>query len=169
MTKIKGYKKLNKVVSAPLKQFGIKKAVCGDIYCYCFDSEKIYFKLTVDREDRLFNEFVKERFNYDVKEYGFIISLLHEVGHHKNNDDVDGDVYDFCLKEKNRIETEIKNATRLKYKKLQCQYFNLPDEIMATAWAVNYAKKHPKKIKKMWHKIQPAILKFYTKNKITDD
>ena len=43
---------------------------------------------------------------------------------------------------------------------------NLTDEKMATAWAVEYARKHPKKIKKMWHKIYPAIIEFYETNGI---
>ena len=168
MVKLKGYKKLNKAITAPLKQFGIKKAVCGKSYCYLFNKEKIIFQLTIGIEDKWFNTFVKKRFNYKI-EYPFVISLLHEVGHHLNNEDIDGEVYAFCLSEKARIDKEMPSATKKRQKELEFQYFSLPDEIMATAWAINYAKKHPKKIKKMWRKMQPAILEFYAKNNITDD
>ena len=68
-----------------------------------------------------------------------------------------------------RIQEEMLTATGAESKALEWQYFNLPDEIMATQWAVNYAKEHPKKIKKMWKKAQSALLDFYKKNGVLDD
>ena len=164
MAKVKGAKVLNKAISKELSVFGIKKAVCTDEYSYLYDKEMITYKLTEGTvEDIWFIKFIKERFNYEVK-YPFIMSLLHEVGHHKANDDIDGTVYDFCLSEKERIQEEMLTATGKESKKLEWQYFNLPDEIMATNWAVEYAKAHPKKVKKMWKNAQKALLKFYKKN-----
>lgn len=168
MAKVKGIKKLNKTVSAQLSSFGISKAILSDTYAYHFDTEKITYKITKDIEDEWFVEFVKERFDYEIKN-SFIFSLLHEIGHHKANDDIDGAVYDFCICEKERISNEMLTANNEKSKKLEWQYFNLPDEIMATQWAVNYAKKHPKKIEKMWEKMQFALIDFYGKNDITED
>lgn len=161
----KGKKVLNKVVSNELATFGIKKAFCGNEYSYDFDSKTVTFKECENGiEDVWFTDFIKERFNYDVR-YPFIMSLLHEVGHHKNNDDVVGAVYDFCISEKERIIYESMSAEdEQTAKNLSWQYFNLPDEIMATAWAVDYARKHPKKIKKMWKKMRVALLDFYEKN-----
>ena len=54
-------------------------------------------------------------------------------------------------------------------KELEFEYFNLPDEIMATQWAVNYIKNNPERVKIMWHNIQKALKKFYKKNKVTED
>ena len=45
----------------------------------------------------------------------------------------------------------------------------LPDEIIATAWAVNYAKQHPQKIRKMHNAILNALMEFYTINNLTED
>ena len=164
MAKVKGAKVLNKAITEELSTFGIKKAVCTDTYSYLYDKEMVTYKLTENTaEDKWFIEFIKERFDYNVR-YPFIMSLLHEVGHHKANDDVCGEVYDFCIEEKKRIEKEIQTANAEETKKLEWQYFNLPDEIMATKWAVDYAKAHPKKIKKMWEKSQKALLDFYKKN-----
>jgi len=165
----KGRKVLNKTISNELSAFGIKKAVCGDEYSYDYDKEIVTFKESENGiEDIWFTEFIKERFNYDVR-YPFVMSLLHEVGHHKNNDDVVGEVYDFCLAEKERIMYEtMATDDEETAKALTWQYFNLPDEIMATAWAVNYARKHPKKIKKMWKKMRSALLDFYEKNNFKD-
>lgn len=170
MAKLKGLNELNKAVSAEVKPFGIEEAFCeGFNYSYHFDTEKIGFTIVEDESDRLFNEFIEERFGYTVKST-FIISLLHEIGHYKANDDIIDSVYDFCEEEKERIFSEMSNAKTLaERRKLQYQYFNLPDEIMATAWAVGYAKKHPKKIKKMWENCEKALHKFYEINEVTGD
>ena len=161
---VKGYKKLNKTVSLQLKPFGISKAICTDEYSYLFEKEMVTFKLTEDEiEDKWFIEFVKERFNYNVK-YPFIFSLLHEVGHHKTFDDICDSIYDFCDTEKERINSEMQTASMRKSKKLEWQYFSLPDEILATNWAVHFCKKHPKTVEKMWKEIVKALQEFYLIN-----
>ena len=167
---IKNVDKLNEVVSKTLSPFGISKAECGTEYLYQYVDESVTFKLTENTlEDRWFTEFVKERFNYKVR-YPFIFSLLHEVGHHKANDEIEGDIYDFCIAEKKRIDEELEKVkSEKKAKKLEWQYFNLPDEIMATQWAVNFCKEHPKKVKKMWEKCQTALYDFYKVNGIADE
>lgn len=169
MAKLKGMKKLNKTISAELKPFGISKAVCSDEYSYNFVDESVNFKLTENEiEDRWFTEFIKERFNYNVR-YPFVMSLLHEIGHHKANDEITDAIQDFCENEKERITAEMFNADSEYSKKLEWQYFNLPDEIMATQWAVTYAIKHPKKIKKMWVKMKEALINFYKINGVMDE
>ena len=169
MAKVKGLKKLNKKISKELAPFGIEKAFCSNDYSYIFTSKQVTFKLTEGTcEDKWFTEFVKERFNYDVR-YPFIISLLHEVGHSKTDDQIQDELYNFCFKEKERIDKEMESVETIEEaKKLEWQYFNLPDEIVATAWAINYAKTYPKKVEKMWRKSQKALLKFYNKNNIED-
>ena len=49
-------------------------------------------------------------------------------------------------------------------RKLEWQYFGLPDEIMASAWAVDFAKENPAEIERMWKAIEKAFHKFYAKN-----
>jgi hypothetical protein len=44
----------------------------------------------------------------------------------------------------------------------------LPDEIMATQWAVAYAKKHPKIVEKMWAEMAVALMDFYRVNGVLD-
>lgn len=168
--KLKNCNKINKAVSAQLSPFGISKAILSNEYSYDFEDESITYKLTENEfEDKLFVDFIKERFGYKSK-YHFIISLLHEVGHHKANDEIEGAIYEFCIAEKERISNAINNSDNPKeIKKLEYQYFNLPDEIMATQWAVNWARKHPKKIEKMWAKLTKALLEFYEDNGLFDD
>lgn len=168
MSKLKGKKKLNKAVSAQLAQFGIKDAKLSTEYSYMWKKERITYKLTETIEDELFNAFVLDRFGYKV-ENTFIFSLLHEVGHHLANDEIDGAICDFCNKEKRRINKGMKIAeTEEEVKILEYQYFNLPDEIMATQWAVNYAKQNPLEVGVMWACIKQELEKFYKKNGLTE-
>jgi hypothetical protein len=166
MAKIKGEKKLNKALTTAFKGFGVDMELC-DTYQYTLTDDTVGFCLLVDRmEDSLFNEFIEERFGYKVKNT-FMISVLHEIGHHMTLEDiyVSDFVYDFCHKEKERIETAMETATKKKdIKRLEWEYFNLPDEIAATAWAVDYAQTHKKKLDKIWGKVQKALVDFYKKN-----
>lgn len=169
MAKIKGKRALNKAISAQLSVFGINKAVLDNEYSYIFDSETVTYKITEnENEDAWFVEFIKERFGYNIK-YPFVLSLLHEVGHHKTYDDLGEMITDFCENEKARIAMDMEEANAEQSKVLEWQYFNLPDEIMATQWAVNYAKAHPRKVAKMWREMQAALMEFYEKNGVTEE
>ena len=159
MSKIKkALKKMNKVMSAELAPFGIDRAKYTGEYSYSFDKNRVDYKLTNTAiEDKWFNEFVLERFRYQIKS-DFIFSLLHEIGHAKANDNITGDILDFCLEEKARIGIEMMVAEDEETgRALSFQYFQLPDEIMATQWAVAYAETHKKQLKKMLKRMTPAI------------
>ena len=165
--RIKGKKKLDKAILAEVIPFGIQSAKLSNEYAYYYEDESISYKLNCGAvEDEWFNEFLEERFGYKCKgsAESFVLSILHEVGHHKANDEIEGAILDFCNTEKERIDREMQDADAERSKVLEWQYFNLPDEIMATQWAINYAKKHPKKIIKMWKAIEPVIIDLYRKN-----
>ena len=166
--RLQGKRELNKAMTEIFKPFGISKVFLASTYAYYFEDEKISFKLTENTfEDTAFINFVEQRFDYKI-EHPFIFSMLHELGHHLNNEEIEGEIYEFCMREKDRIETAIQTAfDEDTLTILEEQYFNLPDEIMATAWAVDYAKRHPKKIKKMWRECEKAFHAFYEKNNIT--
>ena len=167
MSHIRGKKALNKTVSTVLAPFGISKAVLSDSYCYMWEKEIVEFSIMSDIEDDWFNEFINERFGYEVQ-HNFVISLLHEVGHHFTYNDVDGSVLAFCSDEKERIDVEMEDADEVRSKELEWQYFNLPDEIVATAWAVKFAKENPEKIEEMWATLRKALFKFYEENGLTE-
>ena len=172
MSKLKGLTKLNKAVSAELAPFGISKAKLSDEYSYVYADDSVTYKVIADDIiDKMFNDFVEERFGIDTTFYGsFVISLLHEVGHYKANDEIEGAIYDFCVNEKKRIHEELMEVdAEEQIRALEYQYFNLPDEIMATQWAVNWIKKHPKKMKMMNENMRKAVLEFAEKNGFFDE
>lgn len=165
---MRGLKKLNSVITKQLKTFGISKAVCSDEFCYYYISEEITYKLTQTIEDKWFMEFIEETFGY-APTNSFIMSLLHEVGHHNTYDDVEDEDMDFSEDEKERISEEIQTADAERAKALEWEYFNLPDEIVATEWAVDYAVNHTKELEDMWQEILKALAEFYERNGVTND
>ena len=168
MAKLKGTKKLNKKMTEIFRVSDDDiRLKLSDIYSYIFEKEVVTFTVKESIEDKWLDEFIKERFGYTVK-YSFVMSILHELGHHFNNDDIEGDIYEFCMAEKERIEKEIAFADMDRSKELEWQYFNLPDEIMATAWAVEWAKHHKKEMKEMNNKAMQALKDFYEENNVTE-
>ena len=163
---MKGLKKLNKAIKAEVEKFGIEKVGMAD-WEYNLNRQSVSYTLLDNRlEDELFIKFVKERFGFKPLN-NFMLSLFHELGHKATYEEIfENDVvYDFCQEEKDRIEKEINDAeTKKQVKKLEYQYFNLPDEIIATKWAVDYMTKNKDEIKEMWKRIEKEILKFYEKN-----
>lgn len=166
MARIKGLRALNRAVTKELSVFGIHKAICSTDYEYQFDTHDVYFQLNADCiEDIWFAKFVEQEFKFHV-EHDFVMALLHEVGHHKTYFDLEDEVIDFCIDEKDRIAKAMTTANAKESERLEFEYFNLTDEYVATAWAVEYAKEHPKHIERMWRNLCKAFNTFYKKNKI---
>lgn len=167
MAKVKGLKKLNNAIKVALADFGINKFKMNGDWAYYPEENIITYSLLENKlEDIWFNEFVKKRFGYKVKN-SFMITVLHEVGHKETLEDIyeSDTVYEFCMREKKRIEKAMENAKDKKEcKKLEFEYFSLPDEIIATEWAVNYAKEHEAELMTAWIAIKKALTEFYAKN-----
>ena len=164
---MKGLKKLNKAMKTAFEQFGIDRFVMNGDWAYYPENNKITYSLVENKvEDIWFNEFVKKRFGYKVKNT-FIITVLHEIGHKMTLEEIyESDVvYEFCMREKQRIDNEMENVKNMKQaKKLEFDYFSLPDEIIATEWAVNYAKEHEEELAETWKAVKEALFDFYAKN-----
>lgn len=165
---VKGLKKLNSVITKQLMPFGISEAICSNDFSYWYVEEEVHYKLTQTIEDEWFMEFIKETFGY-VPTNSFIMSLLHEVGHHNTYDELEDEDINFSEDEKERISEEMQTADAERTKALEWEYFNLPDEIVATEWAVDYAVNHTEEIKQMWEEILTALQEFYERNGITND
>lgn len=168
--KIKGFRTLNKKITEAFS--GIVEDVrfrWSEEPCFRYDKRIIeYALLEGNIEDVWFNEFVEERFGYTVKNT-FMITMLHEIGHYMTEDDVDGFVYDFCLSEKEKIQEAMNKAETLKEaRELEWRYFNLPDEIGATAWAVTFARDNKELLDEIWENVTKALHEFYAKN-ITEE
>lgn len=165
--KLKGVKKLNKKMTKALSAFDVKVKMGKDFAYYCAKSTITFPILEYHSfgNDCLI-EFIKDRFDF-AKLDTFTTILLHEVGHHMANDEMDGAVGQFCWDEKERIEKELEecaNDDLEAQKRLHYQYYNLPEELMATQWAANYIKENLQEVNKLISDCQDAIYEFYAKN-----
>jgi hypothetical protein len=170
MAKLKGVRKFNKVMTDIVKPFGISKAKLGEDFAYYFDDEHIEYKVTSCASDDMFADFVKRTFNMDIED-GIAFSLLHEIGHHKTTDLLAEEELDRCYCKVDQLEQKLKNEnlTYAQRRKLHNQYFELPNEYLATSWAVAFCKAHPKKYRKMCKKALKAYHEFYKNNSVTED
>ena len=135
----------------------------ADFY-YHTDKEKVFFSLLVaDRADRCFKAFIHKQYGYEVTTdiELFVISVLHEMGHHKTIFSMSDELYNFSEDEEKRINIEL---TKHDTDEVYSRYFYLPAEIIATDWAMKWVKKHPKKFAKLSSEVQALLNDFYAKN-----
>lgn len=122
-------------------------------FAYISDTNSIHYALAVAEEhEKSFMEFLHKLFpevNADI----FLWSLFHEIGHNETEDDfTDEEEEEYREKACSNISNE--------------EYYNLPMEYAASYWAGTYMKEHPKEVKNLWKKLQPAIKDFYEKMEI---
>ena len=165
--KLKGMKKLNKRMTKALSAFNVK-VKAGEDFAYYWKKQLVTFPIMSYKSfgNECLIEFIKDRFGFTEID-PFTAFLLHEVGHHLANDEMEGAVGQFCWDEKERIEEELRECAEddlETQKKLHFQYYNLPEEIMATQWAANFIKNHPEQTTQIMADCQKAIYKFYEKN-----
>ena len=157
---MKAKKELNKAITKLVRPFGIKKARMASEWMFDFGESKVEYTLDQDWSDEAYNDFLKNEFNLDNPNI-FVISLLHEIGHHMTEDDFDDmdDIAIFVQKQRTleRLATAKSDEER---KIMEVDYFKIPDEYAATAWAVDFYTNHRKECKKMVKKVGKAIRKY---------
>lgn len=149
-------KKIDEIINRFVSQFGCR-AVHGREFCYYQDADTeadtVMYELDFGRCDKNNRDFMAsvKRQNPRIKLNVFVWSLLHEVGHHMNDDEFDEEELDRIYKKKARI---FKNGhTR--------PYFYLPDEVCATKWAVDYANSHREEVLAFWNELYAAVTELF--------
>ena len=130
-------KEINSIVNEFTSKFGCKAFLNEEFYYYPA-LEAIEYTLDFGRPSKPNKEFLTSvrRHKPQVKLNLFTWCLLHELGHHATEDDFDEE-------EMNRIN---KKRARVIKTKAHLPYYNLPDELAATTWAVNYANTHREEV-----------------------
>lgn len=163
--KLKGVKKLNSHMNKVLKPFGLKSAL-GKDFSYNVITEIVQYAIVVDEDqNNFFSEFIEKNFDYKVTDI-FLVSLLHEVGHHFTVDDFDDAEWGFDHTQKVFIENSINEDN---YREKSFEYFSLPTEFAATAWAIEYLKNHEEEMYRRWNEMLQHIQHFYNRNGVIDD
>lgn len=164
-----GKRKVKKIVNNFLKEFGVKAKI-GKSFCYYSEKELIQISFTVPVNDTGANMFMMN-FNHlapDIKADTFLIALLHELGHHMTVDELTTEEEEESFKK--RIEVNVinlkKNSTPEEVARANYEYFNMPDEVAATNWAIDYIRNNTEKVAEFWNELQPAIMRCYKLNRI---
>ena len=162
MAKLKGLKRVNRIINEFLNQFGLTAQLESDFSYWRDDFHIGYALVVVNAADEYFLPFCNHVDNR-VKADAFLISLMHEVAHHFTRFNFSDEEWERTDEIKEHISTQLtKNPN--KAAKWNNIYFNLSVEKEATAWALNYMATHSDEIEEFWAELQPAIMRFYRKN-----
>lgn len=161
MAKVKGLKKLNKIINEFTKEnFGVKAKLGSEFLAYP-QIQTINYAIASSTED--INFFITDAIaKYPhIQADPFLWLLLHEIGHCQTDAIFTEEESEYFNNRKEELEYIQDDQLRNDY------YHCLPDEFLATRWAANYMINHQKKLTKFWkNKLQPALIDFYTKNSV---
>lgn len=167
MKELKGkkiLKRINEIVNDFVKPFGVT-AKLGTDFCYVHEDKTVYYSFAVpDRASKswiLWMHTLAPHIKTDV----FLTSLLHEIGHHMTIDTIEPDAQAYSDQMKKFIEESEFIPDEAK----DFMYFELPDEIEATRWGLNFISASTEYCKSFWEELSPLIIDFYNKNAIEID
>lgn len=163
--KLKGMKKLNHYFTRFVKSIDADlSAEMGIEFDYVFTKNLVHYSLVVTQfQNDLWENFLKETFDFELKNNVFLMSLLHEIGHHETMESL-VDYWEIDETEKEVIQEKINNG--IDGHKPYYDYFGLPLEYIATEWAVNYYLNNQERLDKQFNKLINNIRHFYKKNNI---
>lgn len=164
--KIKGANKLENIINKFLAPFELTSCLSSD-FSYEFANNRVNFSLVVtDNASTYFQDFIHSMWE-EVTIDTFLISLLHEIGHAETWDDLEEDDIAYSDDMKDFIQKELAaGVSEARRRELYFEYFNLPDEIAATTWAIEYIHNNSKEIATLWEKVQAAIMLIYELNEV---
>lgn len=165
MAKLKGVKRIDRIINEFVEQFGLTAGLDKD-FGYYRDGFHIGYSLvaTNAEADEYLTAFCNH-LNPDIKADIFLISLFHEIGHHFTQFNFSEADWDKSDEVKDHIETAYGRYPK-KAAKWNNIYFNLNVEKAATEWGLNYMQTHIDEVNAFWTELQPAIMRFYRKNNV---
>lgn len=168
MKELKGVELIDNILNNFLIEFDAI-AELGTDFCYWNADSTINYSLVISDNH---NNYFMDNFNRlapDITCDVFLISFLHELGHHETLhifDDMDAA---YCLDVKKDLSIKLKDVEGLDKeaeREIYQTYFDLPDEYEATMWAIEYIRENTEKIAEFWNKLQAAIMNFYKLNEV---
>lgn len=136
-------RQIHKLIPIPIK---IK---CGDRFIYWNDGTNEIINYSVESFDKEsekeFYNYIEKTYGVNMGKYGFIFSLLHEVGHYMTIEQVD-------VENENLLRQLIQDNSA---------YFNLKSEKLANDWAFWYFTSCYNECKRFTKKVLPLIKHYY--------
>lgn len=158
--KLQGVENIENILNKFLEPFECM-AELGSDFSYWYSESLICFALAVaESNDIDFRDFCKKlqpELHCDI----FLLSFMHELGHHETLDEWDDEEYLDMKIQKERI-----NKMKVSQKEKNFMYFNIPDERRATEWGLQYMMEHQTEMTLLWNELRQAILSFYELNDI---
>lgn len=163
---LKGVNLLNSILNEFLIEFDVTADI-GPDFCYWHNRNAIEYSLVVsDKAGELYMNYV-HKFAPDITCDVFLISFLHELGHHETIDELTDEEEMYCRDVKTDIGVILSENKDLATRETMYNlYFGLPDELAATSWAIEYIRSNREKIAKLWNRIQPTIMMIYELNDV---
>ena len=168
MAKLKGVKELNKVIEQFFVELGYDEIECSldlDFAYYVGTDEITYSLFQMEEADKGFRQYLNKVYPNIPECSLFVISLLHELGHHITIPQYSKENFETWSTVKKLLEEQEANTPKEKIEK-QIKYCFLFDEAIATKAAVDILIAEYDFIHSYEEKIFKAIFKFYEKNQI---
>ena len=150
--RLKNYNELNECIEAFVSKWDLY-AKFSNQFAFLNDTDTVLWTLATGKTSA--EKFAKffEDCGCNVKADIFLYSILHEIGHSQTMEQISEMDWNYSQDMK---QTELTDE----------EYFNLPDEIAATKWAVDYLNNNTEDVKAFWDTFVPLLMKFYMKNKV---
>ena len=148
----------------------VSKFICGacqvypaELFGYSPNEPLITFCLDETTEDnRIWKEYLQENFNFKLTaENVFLMSILHELGHHATFPNFTTEEWIEQASEKSLQEKNYPTE-----KDYFVAYYNLPIEIAATTWAIKMYNEHRPYMRAWCQRFNCAIRHYEKKHKI---
>ena len=150
---------LKKTIDRYIESFGVVSGGFSynmEFYCYPDERQRVYYSpIIVNECEASFKEMFRQ---LGLKEeIGiFTLSLLHEIGHCMTEEFLTKEEYDYSWEIKHELE-EGEDVTDEK----RFIYYALPDEHLASMWALEYINSHLKEVRHFDNLMKKNFKSFY--------
>lgn len=168
MAELKGVEELNEVIEQFFVELGYDEIECSldlDFAYYVGTDEITYSLFQMEEADEGFRQYLNKVYPNIPECSLFVISLLHELGHHITIPQYSKENFEAWSIVKKLLEKQKADTPKEKIEK-QIKYCSLFDEAIATKTAVDILIAEYDFIHSYEEKIFKAILKFYEINQI---
>lgn len=144
-------------------------AAMGSDFCYWPSKNLINYSIIVAEKGT--DYFMENWHNLtpEMKIDPFLAALMHEIGHYMSEGELTTEEEFYSIDRRHQIATDLRALSaedKEKERQYYYEYFALPEEELATNWAITYIRTHQQKINAFWQKLQAAIMEFYKVNNI---
>lgn len=150
--------RLDKVITKYVRKFGVKRAFCGNEFCYYDKIDFIEYSIFHNSIEREWAEFINQKYDCDIKPFFFIFSLLHEIGHYKTLPTIPKEELEIELATRKILDEIITNQEEMNE-----AYTNLPSERAANEWALKYLEENTEACWKFQLKVFRILAHYYKK------